>query len=32
VLIHPSSPENFKVTTLLDLRLAELLLAERSAQ
>jgi 2-C-methyl-D-erythritol 4-phosphate cytidylyltransferase len=32
VLIHPSSPENLKVTTQLDLRLAELLLAERSAQ
>jgi 2-C-methyl-D-erythritol 4-phosphate cytidylyltransferase len=26
VLIHPSSPENLKVTTPLDLRLAELLL------
>ena len=32
VLIHPSPPENLKVTTPLDLRLAELLLAERSAQ
>ena len=32
VLIHPSSPENLKVTTPLDLRLAELLLSERSAQ
>jgi 2-C-methyl-D-erythritol 4-phosphate cytidylyltransferase len=32
VLIHPSSPENLKVTTPLDLRLAELLLTERSAQ
>ncbi len=32
VLIHPCSPENLKVTTPLDLRLAELLLAERSAQ
>ena len=32
VLIHPSSTENVKVTTPLDLRLAELLLAERSAQ
>jgi 2-C-methyl-D-erythritol 4-phosphate cytidylyltransferase len=32
VLIHSSSPENLKVTTLTDLRLAELLLAERSAQ
>jgi 2-C-methyl-D-erythritol 4-phosphate cytidylyltransferase len=28
VLIHPSPPENLKVTTPLDLRLAELLLAE----
>jgi 2-C-methyl-D-erythritol 4-phosphate cytidylyltransferase len=32
VLIHPSPPENLKVTTPLDLKLAELLLAERSAQ
>jgi 2-C-methyl-D-erythritol 4-phosphate cytidylyltransferase len=32
VLIHPSSAENLKVTTPLDLRVAELLLAERSAQ
>jgi 2-C-methyl-D-erythritol 4-phosphate cytidylyltransferase len=32
VLIHPVSPENLKVTTPLDLKLAELLLAERSAQ
>jgi 2-C-methyl-D-erythritol 4-phosphate cytidylyltransferase len=32
VLIHPSPPENLKVTTPLDLRVAELLLAERSAQ
>jgi len=32
VLIHPSPPENFKVTTPLDLKLAEALLAERSAQ
>ncbi len=32
VLIHPSPPENFKVTTPLDLKLAETLLAERSAQ
>jgi len=32
VLIHPSSGENLKVTTQLDLRLAEVLLAERSAQ
>jgi len=31
VLIHPTSPENFKVTTPLDLRVAELLLAERGA-
>ena len=30
VLIHPSSPENFKVTTPLDLKLAELLLADRA--
>jgi 2-C-methyl-D-erythritol 4-phosphate cytidylyltransferase len=29
VLIHPSPPENLKVTTPLDLKLAELLLAER---
>jgi 2-C-methyl-D-erythritol 4-phosphate cytidylyltransferase len=29
VLIHPSGPENLKVTTPLDLRVAELLLAER---
>jgi 2-C-methyl-D-erythritol 4-phosphate cytidylyltransferase len=29
VLIHPSSAENFKVTTPTDLRVAELLLAER---
>ena len=29
VLIHPASPENLKVTTPLDLRVAELLLAER---
>lgn len=32
VIIHPSPPENFKVTTPLDLKLAEALLAERSAQ
>lgn len=32
VLIHPSEPENLKVTTPLDLKAAELLLAERSAQ
>ncbi len=30
VLLHPSSPENLKVTTPLDLRIAELLLASRS--
>jgi len=30
VLIHPSPPENLKVTTLYDLRVAELLLAERA--
>jgi 2-C-methyl-D-erythritol 4-phosphate cytidylyltransferase len=30
VLLHPSSPENIKVTTPLDLRIAELLLAERN--
>ena len=30
VLLYPSSPENLKVTTPLDLRIAELLLAERS--
>jgi 2-C-methyl-D-erythritol 4-phosphate cytidylyltransferase len=29
VLIHPAPPENLKVTTPLDLRLAELLLADR---
>jgi 2-C-methyl-D-erythritol 4-phosphate cytidylyltransferase len=29
VLIHPSSPENLKVTTAFDLRVAGLLLAER---
>jgi 2-C-methyl-D-erythritol 4-phosphate cytidylyltransferase len=32
VLIHPTSPENLKVTTPLDLRVAEQLLTERSAQ
>jgi 2-C-methyl-D-erythritol 4-phosphate cytidylyltransferase len=32
VLIHPSGPENLKVTTPLDLRIAERLLAERSAR
>ena len=32
VLIHASEPENIKVTTPFDLRLAEMLLAERSAQ
>jgi 2-C-methyl-D-erythritol 4-phosphate cytidylyltransferase len=31
VLIHPTAAENFKVTTPLDLRVAELLLAERRA-
>jgi 2-C-methyl-D-erythritol 4-phosphate cytidylyltransferase len=31
VLIHPSGPENLKVTTPLDLRVAALLLGERSA-
>jgi 2-C-methyl-D-erythritol 4-phosphate cytidylyltransferase len=31
VLIHPAPVENVKVTTPLDLKLAELLLAERSA-
>ncbi len=31
VLIHPTSPENLKVTTPLDLRLAELLLATRTS-
>jgi 2-C-methyl-D-erythritol 4-phosphate cytidylyltransferase len=31
VLIHPAPPENLKVTTPLDLRIAELLLAERSS-
>jgi 2-C-methyl-D-erythritol 4-phosphate cytidylyltransferase len=31
VLIHPSPAENFKVTTPLDLKLAELLLAERQS-
>jgi 2-C-methyl-D-erythritol 4-phosphate cytidylyltransferase len=30
VLVHPSPPENLKVTTPLDLKLAELLLADRS--
>jgi 2-C-methyl-D-erythritol 4-phosphate cytidylyltransferase len=32
VLIHPSPSQNLKVTRPLDLKLAELLLAERSAQ
>ncbi len=32
VVIHPAPPENLKVTTPLDLRVAELLLAGRSAQ
>jgi 2-C-methyl-D-erythritol 4-phosphate cytidylyltransferase len=31
VLIHPSPAENLKVTTALDLKLADLLLAERAA-
>jgi 2-C-methyl-D-erythritol 4-phosphate cytidylyltransferase len=30
VLIHPSPPENLKITTPLDLQLAELLLADRA--
>jgi len=30
VLIHPTGPENLKVTTPLDLRVAELLFAERA--
>jgi 2-C-methyl-D-erythritol 4-phosphate cytidylyltransferase len=30
VLLHPSPPQNLKVTTPLDLRIAELLLAERA--
>ena len=32
VLIHPSPPENLKVTTPTDLRLAELLLSGRSVE
>jgi 2-C-methyl-D-erythritol 4-phosphate cytidylyltransferase len=32
VLIHPSAAENFKVTTPVDLKLAQALLTERSAQ
>lgn len=32
VLVHPSSPENVKVTTPLDLRLAELLLGDRASE
>ncbi|HEY8809632.1 MAG TPA: 2-C-methyl-D-erythritol 4-phosphate cytidylyltransferase [Solirubrobacterales bacterium] len=32
VLIHPSPLDNLKVTTPADLRLAELLLSERSAE
>jgi 2-C-methyl-D-erythritol 4-phosphate cytidylyltransferase len=32
VLIHPSPAGNLKVTTPLDLKLAEILLAERSAE
>lgn len=31
VLIHPSPPQNLKVTTPLDLRVAEMLLAERAS-
>jgi 2-C-methyl-D-erythritol 4-phosphate cytidylyltransferase len=31
VLIHPAFAENLKVTTALDLRIAELLLAERGS-
>ena len=31
VLIHPAAAENLKVTTELDLRIAELLLAERGS-
>jgi 2-C-methyl-D-erythritol 4-phosphate cytidylyltransferase len=31
VLIHPSPPENLKVTTPLDLRVADLLLRQRTA-
>jgi hypothetical protein len=30
VQIHPSPPQNLKVTTPLDLRLAELVLADRT--
>ncbi len=30
VLLHPSPPENLKVTTPLDLKLAELLFSERA--
>jgi 2-C-methyl-D-erythritol 4-phosphate cytidylyltransferase len=32
VAVLPSSPENFKITTPLDLRVAELLLGERSGR
>ena len=32
MLIHPAPPENLKVTTPYDLRVAEMLLAERSAE
>jgi 2-C-methyl-D-erythritol 4-phosphate cytidylyltransferase len=32
VLLYPSSPENLKVTTPLDRRIAELLLAERGTR
>ena len=31
VLIHPASAENLKVTTALDLRIAQLLLSERES-
>jgi Tfp pilus assembly protein, pilus retraction ATPase PilT len=31
VLIHPSPPQNLKVTTPLDLRVAKMLLAERAS-
>ena len=30
VLLHPAGPENLKVTTPLDLRVAEAVLAERA--
>jgi 2-C-methyl-D-erythritol 4-phosphate cytidylyltransferase len=32
VVLHEASPENLKVTTPLDLRIAELLLAERAGE